>query len=640
MRGGEPPLGFLEGTWRSRLSVAGLVAGGLLLFYGLLGFLVLPSLLRPVVERSVADVLHRKVSLRGLSINPFTLSATLKGLEVKERDGTTPFLSFESLDLNAEASSVLRGGPVLRAITLVKPSLSLVRKEDGTYNVQDLMDEASKAGPKDDKPLRFSLNNIRLEGGRIDFDDRPKKTRHEIRDLQIGIPFLSNIPSKVEITTLPVLDAKVNGSPFALRGKTRPFSRTHETAIDLDLSDVDVPFYLAYVPVETRSKLTSARLDAKLAFSFTQPPKGRPALVVSGTLGLRKVVLSFASPPAFDVVLSEATVVLEGLSTEPGKPAALKISAKGDAGEVLESAGAFTVEPLALEGSFSVDGVSLKRYGTLLGELVPVAIDDGILALKTRYRWTTGTDANTVLSGLSVEVKSPRVRKKSETKPFFKAASLTVADTSLDLAKHALVLGSLESTAGVLAVAREEDGNADLAELVPKSDPDAPPAPPWDVTTKRIALHDYTVRMDDRAVGRPARYHLTKTDLVLEGLSTAKGSKGALSVRFGVDGRGVAFAKGTVGFKPMFADLRVDVKGVDLVPIRAYVLQDLRLDLAKGSVSAAGSLAIREDSGGKASVVYEGNAVVANLLAVDESTKLDVLKWETFSGAGMKAGYN
>ena len=111
-------------------------------------------------------------------------------------------------------------------------------------------------------------------------------------------------------------------------------------------------------------------------------------------------------------------------------------------------------------------------------------------------------------------------------------------------------------------------------------------------------------------------------------------------MRFGVDGKGVASAKGAVGFKPMFADLRVDVKDVDLVPIQAYVLQNLRLDLARGTVSAAGTLAIREDTAGKASVVYTGNALVANLLAVDESTKLDFLKWETFSAAGMKAGYN
>ncbi|MFI5118994.1 MAG: DUF748 domain-containing protein, partial [Thermoanaerobaculia bacterium] len=218
-----------------------------------------------------------------------------------------------------------------------------------------------------------------------------------------------------------------------------------------------------------------------------------------------------------------------------------------------------------------------------------------------------------------------------------------IADTSLDLAKHAFVLGSLESAAGVLAVIREKDGNADLAALVPKPDPTAPPAPssaPWGVTLKRIALHEYTVKLDDRGLSRPARYALTKTDLVLEGLSTARGSKGTLAVRFGVDGRGVASARGSVGFKPMFADLRVDVKGIDLVPIQAYVLQELRLGLGRGSVGAAGTLEIREDTAGKASVVYTGNALVASLLAVDESTKLDFLRWDTFSASGMKAGYN
>ncbi|MGE5717988.1 MAG: DUF748 domain-containing protein, partial [Acidobacteriota bacterium] len=481
------------------------------------------------------------------------------------------------------------------------------------------------------------------EGGRIDFDDRPKKTKHEIRDLTIGIPFLSNIPSKVEITTLPVLEATVNGSPFALRGKTKPFSETRETTLNLDLSDVDLPFYLAYVPAAANAHLTSARLDAKLAFSFAQPPKGGPVLVVSGTAGLRKVVLSFTSRPAFDVALSQVTVALEGLSTEPAKPAALEVSAKSDVGEVVESAGTFTLRPLAVEGRLAADGIPLKRYSTLVEEYVPVSFDDGILGLKTRYRWTSGRDGDTTLSGLAVDVRSPRLRKKGEREPFFKAASLTIADTSVDFAGHAFVLGSLESAAGFLAVVREKDGRADLAKLLPPppgGTPAPPPSAPWDVLLKRAALRGYTVRVDDRNAGRPARYALTKTDLLLENLSTATDSKGALALTFGVDGKGVASARGTVGFKPMFADLKVNVKGIDLVPIQAYVLQDLRLDLARGSVGAAGSLAIREDTAGKASVVYTGDALVANLLALDESTKFDFVRWESFSASGMRAGYN
>ena len=630
----------LERFRRPRVRKAAIAAGALLALWAFTGFFILPAVLRPVVERSVARALHRKATLREMSINPFALSVTLKALDVKDRDGTSPFLSFESLYVNAEASSILHGGPVLSAITLVKPSVSLARNVDGTYSVQDLIEEFSKPAPKDEKPLRFSLNNIRLEGGSVDFDDRPKKTRHTVRDLVVGIPFLSNIPSRVEITTLPVFEAKVNGSPFALHGRTKPFSETRETTLDLDLTDVDLPYYLAYAPSDVSSKLLSARLDAKLVLAFTQPANGGPALVLSGMAALRKVAVELQGKP---LLFSEVTVSLKDFTTAPGRPAALDVSMKTDAGEVLRSSGTVSVEPVALAGTFLAEGVSLKRYQAFLDEFVGFVVDDGVLALKTGYRFSTGKDADTTLSDLDATIASPRLRKKGDTEPFFRAATLAMTAASLDVGRRTFAIGDLTSTAGVLAVVREKGGNADLMELGPKSSPSAsppPPSAPWEVTLKRAALHGYTVKMDDRSMSRPARYALTKTDVVLEDFSTSRGSKGKLAVRFGVDGKGVASANGAVGFKPMFADLGADVKDIDLVPIEAYVLQNLRLDLARGSVSAAGRIAIHEDGEGKASVVYTGDALVANLVAVDEATKLDLLKWESFSASGMKAGYN
>ena len=729
---------FLERVRGPRLRRAAGVFGALLVLWALVGFLLLPAILRPVLERKIGEALHRETTLKGLSINPFALSLTLRGLDVKDRDGTSPFLSFDSLYLNAEASSVFRGGPVLSAVTLVKPAVHVARVTDTTYSVSDLIEEYSKPRPKDAKPLRFSLNNIRLEGGRIDFDDRPKKTKHEVRDVTIGIPFLSNIPSKVEITTQPVFEAKVNGAPFALYGKTKPFSASRETTLDLNLSDVDIPFYLAYVPGDVPSKVTSARLDAKLVFAFTQPVKGDPALVVSGTAALRKVAVAqggeplvawerfdadaeaidvfgrsarirslrltapelwvrrhtmaehdianalaapgktktkipsapaaagkpflvqlaeaaisggvvhyddFAFHPSFHAVLSDVAVSVKGFSTVPGRPAAFEASARSDAGEAFRNAGTLSMDPaaVAVAGTFSVDGVPLKRYTTFLDEFVPVAIEAGVLGLKTRYTFSTGKDANTTLSDLSVAITSPRLRKKSEKEPFFTAAALAITGSSLDVGKHAFVLGSLVGTNGLLAIVREKDGNADLMELAPKPKPDAPappPSAPWDVALRKIDLRGWTVKIDDRSWDHAARYSLTKVDVLLENLSTVKGTKGTLAAKFGVDSKGTASAKGGIGFSPMFADLKIDVKNVDLVPLEAYVLPNLRLELAKGVVNAVGTLALREDKDGKASVVWTGNALVANVLAVDESTKLDFLKWESFSATGMKAGYN
>ena len=721
------------------------VVAAVLASWAVVGFLVLPYFLRPVVERKIAERLHRPATLRRLSLNPFALSVTLEGLDVKDRGGAGPFVSVERLYLNVEAASIFRGGPVIRALTLTKPSLTIVRNEDRTYSVQDLLDEASKPKPaerpkKEETPLRFSVNNIRVEGGSVDFDDRPEKTKHTVRDLKIGIPFLSNIPSKVEITTQPVFEARVNGTPFSLHGTTKPFSETRETAVEIDLSDMDLPHYLAYAPPSIPWKLTSGRLDAKIRAVFTQPLRGNPALVLSGTAALRnfaakngdrpllawerfeavvnsvdvfrrkirisslkavapevwirreakgehRIAAAFIAPatgggkkpgaeapkgsaagPAllveiadigiargkihyddtafarpFRALFEDVEMSIKGLSTAPGTAASLEASARSDAGETLKDTGTISMEPFVVEGAFEIAGLPLKRYAPFYESLVTFDVDDGTLDMGTKYRFSTGADANTTLSGLSATLRSPRLRRRDAKEPFFKAPLVKMTGTSVDLAKHDVALGDISSDGGLLAVVRGKDGNADLAELMARPSPDAPPEPPsapWNVALGRLALDGYTVRIEDHATGRPARYSLTKTGLSLESFSTARDAKGMLSVTFGINGRGTASAKGPVGIHPTYAELDAEVKSLDLVPLEPYVMSNLKLSLARATLSARGVLSLREGAESKASVGFAGRAAVQNLLALDESTKLDFFKWDTFSLQGMKTGYN
>ena len=205
------------------------------------------------------------MTLRRLSLNPFALSAALEGLDVKEKGGAGPFFSFERVYVNLEAISLLKGGLVIRAITLTKPSLALVRNEDGTYNCQDILDEAARP-KKNETPVRFSVNNIRVEGGSVDFDDRPEQHEAHGPRRRDRHPVPVEHPLAGEITTQPVFEAKVNGAPFALRGQTKPFSQTRETTVNLDFADVDLAYYLAYVPpslprVKSRPAVSTKLLD-------------------------------------------------------------------------------------------------------------------------------------------------------------------------------------------------------------------------------------------------------------------------------------------------------------------------------------------------------------------------------------------
>jgi uncharacterized protein involved in outer membrane biogenesis/outer membrane protein OmpA-like peptidoglycan-associated protein len=731
----------LKDAIRSRRTrrISGILAA-LLALWAIVGFLVLPRLLRSTLERKLSEQLHRPVTLRGLSINPFALSATLDGLDVRDRGGAGPFFSLERLYVNLEARSLLRGGPVLRAVTLTKPSITLVRNADGTYNIQDLLDEAAKEKPSS-KPMRFSLNNIRIERGSLDFDDRPMRTKHSVRDVTIGIPFLSNIPGQVEITTRPAFEAKVNGASFALQGKTKPFSQSRETTVELDLSDVDLPYYLSYVPPSIPWRLKSGRLDAKITIAFTQPQGGTPALVLSGSSGLRNLTVESAgrplvacdrfeaavdsydvfgrkvrlrslkaagpevwvrreksggfnfaaasasaprergkkaaapkgktagasSPPMlvevaaigveggkvhyddlslgkpFRALVSDVAVSVQGYSTAPGKPATLEASAKTDAGETLKNKGTFSTEPLSLEGAVEIGSLPLKRYAPFYAPLVKFDVDDGLLDLATRYRFAAGPKGNTTLSDLTAALRSPRLRKRGEKKPFFRAPSVRLTATSVDLAKRDVTAGELSSAGGFLAVVRDKEGNTDVTRLMAEPPPGAPPASPsspWSLALRKLALARYTIRVEDQAPGRLARYALTKTNLQLENFSTAPGAKAALSLQFGINGRGVASARGPVGIRPTYADLKADVKRLDLVPLEAYVLSNLRLSLARGTLSGAGRLSFREDPQGKPSVRFAGKVLIANALALDQATKLDFFKWDAFSAEGVKAGYN
>ena len=725
---------------------AGVVAAALVL-WAVTGFLVLPHFLRPVVESKLAEQLHRPVTVRGLSLNPFALSVTLEGLDVKAKGGTGPFFALERLYVNLEAISIFRGGPVIRALTLTKPSVTVVRNEDGTYNVQDLLDEALKPKPaerseKKETPLRFSVNNILVEGGSLDFDDRLERTKHTVRDLRIGIPFLSNIPSKVEITTQPVFEARVNGTPFSLHGTTKPFSESRETTVDIEFSDLDVPHYFAYAPPSIPWKLMDGRLDAKMRVTFTQPLRGSPTLILSLTAALRKliaksgdgrplmscerfevvvnsfnvfgrrawlsrlkavgpevwvrrerlgehrIVAAFIAPAVrgekkagaeapkepeapghpflvevaemgieggkvhyddmsfdrpFHALLGDVAVSVKGFSTAPGKAASVEASMKTDAGETLRNTGTVSMEPLVLEGKVEIGGVPLKRYTPFYEKLLKFDIDDGVLDLATKYAYSTGSNANTTLTGLNAILKSPRLRKRDQKKPFFESPSIGISGGSLDLGKHDLTFGEIESAGGVLAVVRDKDGNADLAALMAEPPPNAspePPSAPWSVALGKLALDRYTVRIEDFAAGRPARYSLTKTNISLENFSTTSDKRATLSVQFGINGKGTASAQGPVGIHPTYADLNAEVKSLDLVPLEPYVLSNFKLRLARATLSARGRLSLREGAPGKTSIGFEGRAGVNDLLAVDQTTKLDFFKWDAFSLEEIKAGYN
>ena len=101
--------------------------GIFLVLFGLLGYLVLPGIVKSQAEKQLAAKLNRAVSIEKVSISPYTMTMSVFNMKVMEPTGDKVFVSFDELKVNASIGSLFRLAPVVQQIKLVNPYVHLVR---------------------------------------------------------------------------------------------------------------------------------------------------------------------------------------------------------------------------------------------------------------------------------------------------------------------------------------------------------------------------------------------------------------------------------------------------------------------------------------------------------------------------------
>lgn len=256
--------------------------------YTLFGFFALPPILRTILAKNLSQTLQREVAIGKIKTNPYLLRAEVQGTTIRDRMPGEPFIILPRLLIDLEWVSLFRLAPVVREIRADKPRIHIIRFADGSYNFADLLHGKKSQG----RPLRFSLANIQIMQGAMTMDDRPIGKRHTVNNVAITIPFISNIPSYVDVFVQPRFQATINGTPVVLTGRSKPFADSLETTLDLNLTDIDLPYYLAYLPMQLGFRMTSGALDIQAMIAYRQYRTGQmPVLDVSGRLNGRNLAI-------------------------------------------------------------------------------------------------------------------------------------------------------------------------------------------------------------------------------------------------------------------------------------------------------------------------------------------------------------
>jgi len=140
----------------------------LLLVYAVVGFLILPPIVRSVAVKQISRQLDREVSIQSVKINPFVLSTTIRGLLIKDKDGE-PFVSWDEVYVNFQLSSFLGHAWVFKEISTSKPYVRVRMNKDYTFNFSDIIakfstNAAPAAAKAPAKPLVLHVGRLHIGG--------------------------------------------------------------------------------------------------------------------------------------------------------------------------------------------------------------------------------------------------------------------------------------------------------------------------------------------------------------------------------------------------------------------------------------------------------------------------------------------
>ncbi|MDR2789331.1 MAG: DUF748 domain-containing protein [Candidatus Accumulibacter sp.] len=593
----------------SRAWKYGLGFAAVFLLLGILGFLALPPIIRHVAVDRLSEALHRPVSIRKIAVNPFALTLEVEGLDIGEREGGASFAGFENLYVNLQASSLFRWGPVVDEIRLVGPKFHVARLAGDRYNFSDLIDEFMARPKKNEEgpTPAFSLNNIQISGGTLEFDDRVVGEKSVVENITVALPFVSSMDYATNIFVEPHFSATVNGAHIDLKGRSKPFTESQESEFLLTLNEVRLPKYFAYLPVRLPMKLESGALSTELTLAFDQESGKMPHLRIAGTVSVENLK---ATDPA-----GQALLAFKRLDVAVGSADVF--------------GGRFVIDRVALDSPEIT--VRVNRAGAIDWlDMLPPAADpagpDGRAATpvawslgearisKGALRWDDASNPRVFRADVKIIDALVKNLDAQGSVADFEAAlaidggeslkvdALTVKEGKLDPAKRRIQMGDVRLDGARASITRLADGRIEWIEPPARHLPvsarkDAPA--PWTLDVAKSAGKGIRLRFEDAAVSPRAAQDIEDLDFELSKVSSEPGRAADVKMGFRFNHKGKVTVDGTLGAMPLDADLNVDVRTIELLPLQPYFSEKLNIDVTRGHVTLDGKLRLRQSAAAK-----------------------------------------
>jgi hypothetical protein len=361
--------------------------------------------------------------------------------------------------------------------------------------------------------------------------------------------------------------------------------------------------------------------------------------------GVKVLFSDFLKHSEFQTTV-DSDLSINNFSTSKNKESTFVLTIKTEANETAKIDGKFSLDPLSSEGTFDLKKISLSKYSPYYRDSVLFDIKDGDLDILANY---TYKEKEAKISLLLASLISLQLKTRNEKEEFLEIPIASVKETEIDILKKQITLGELTTKGGNLIVNRLQDGKLNLETLVPASSSmevkseqngNRQDTTPWCLTLKDAVAEQYTVKFQDEILSEPVAISMERIKLQTQNISTVENSQGRVFLSLRLNKKGIVSAEGPFGINPVFADVKVNLKDIQMQPFEPYLREEVAIIVKEGNISTTSNLSLSYSETDGLKATYQGEASISNFSSMDKSKGNDFLKWESLHLGDIDFGYN
>jgi uncharacterized protein involved in outer membrane biogenesis len=543
----------------------------------------------------------------------------LTGLVLNERDGKTPLLALERLDVVAAWGDVIARELTVPEITASRGRVAATLARDGTVNWQKLVAPAASAAPvgpsaavaETPRPWRLAVEKLRVEDVALSFVDESRASllALEVGGLSLALSArLENGPAGVAgvADNLGVTLARV-----AVRGGVA--AKTPLLALDriaLERGRVDLGAHqvaVARVAVSGGATTVVRDADGELAMlavlrpvapprTARRPAPPPPAPAKPWSVALEKLELGDhrvsisdrGVTPAVELGLVDLKATVRDVRTDGKKPWPFDASFRVVQGGRFTARGSVAPDGRAVDATLTLAQLALAPAQPYVARTAAVVLRSGDVSTAGKLTYRAGAERPAVTYTGAADIDRVMVVEAANNEPVLSWKSLHAETVRFGLGPDRLEIDEvrLVELDGKLVIFQDKSVN--VARLMKPGAPAPPvapapsalpataagrePRPDFPVTVRRVRLDESALSFADLSLVLPFATRVHSLSGVVAGLGSAPDSRAAVKLEGRVDEFGSMKVDGALSaFQPkVFTDLAVIFRNVPMSSLSPY----------------------------------------------------------------------